>query len=149
MDRFVRGLIAGTLGAVIMNIWDFTSFYILKFSTVLYLDWASIVIYGNKPVNSIEYVFSLFSQIAWSGLLGVIFAFLIPHITSGFYLIKGAFYGFITSFIIFSVPILFKFTNLANLSTTTAISHALGATLWGIITALILHWLETTSKIRI
>lgn len=148
MDRFTRGLIAGIISSIIMNVWDFISFYLLKFSNLLYLDWASIMIYGDKPANLSEYMFSLITQIAWSSLLAIFFTFLIPHITSKNYLIKGAFYGFIISFIIYSVPVLYKIHYLQNVSTNTAISHAIGSTLWGVVLALMLRWLDITLTIN-
>jgi len=147
MDRSIRGLLAGVAGAIIMNIWDFVSFYILKFSNLLYLDWAAIMIYGDKPANTLEYYFSLLTQIGWSGFLGIIFAFSIPYITSRNFLIKGGFYGFISTFIIYAIPVLFKIPHLKDISSTTAISHSIGATAWGIVTAQVLYWLDLPPKV--
>ena len=49
MDRVMKGVIAGVLGGIVMNIWSFISVYILKFSNLLYLDWLSVMLYGHKP----------------------------------------------------------------------------------------------------
>ncbi|KJS21591.1 MAG: hypothetical protein VR72_09605 [Clostridiaceae bacterium BRH_c20a] len=49
MDRFKAGVIAGLVGALFMNIWSFTTYYIFKINNLLYLDWASIMIFRHKP----------------------------------------------------------------------------------------------------
>lgn len=43
MDRFYRGVIAGTVGGIIMNIWDLFSYYVLDFADLRYLDWAAVL----------------------------------------------------------------------------------------------------------
>jgi hypothetical protein len=136
MDKVIRGLIAGITGGIIMNVWDFISHYILKFHDHLYLDWAATITYGHEPTNLAEYLFSLLAQIGWSGFLGLLFVMFIPYANSKQYLIVGAFMGFLTSFIIFSVPQIFKISGLMNLSTNTVISHSIGAIMWGFIVAL-------------
>jgi len=146
MDRIIRGLIAGTIGGVIMNIWDFISYYILKLQNHLYLDWASTLIYGHKPTNLLEYIFSLISQISWSGFLGIFFVFLIPFENSRRYLIICAFFGFIISFMLYAIPQLFKVPVLISVSTTTPVSHSIGATIWGLVLAQTLLRLKLTSK---
>ncbi|MCW3489227.1 hypothetical protein [Dethiobacter alkaliphilus] len=135
MDRVVRGLIAGIAGGLIMNVWDFISKYILDFHDHLYLDWAATIIYGHPPVNLAEFIFSLLAQIAWSGFLGLLFVMLMPYADSKNYLIVGGFMGFLASFLIFSIPQIFKIPGLMNLSTTTVISHSIGAIIWGYVVA--------------
>ncbi len=149
MDRIIKGLIAGTLGAFVMNIWDFFSFYVLRFHDHLYLEWASVLVYGHKPENLLEYIFSLIAQTSWAGLLGVIFASLIPYAVSKQYLIIGAFYGHILTFILFAISQLFKVPGLTDFDTTTAISHSMGAVVWGLALSKTLIWLDLTPKSEI
>jgi len=143
MDRFTRGLVAGMVGGVVMNAWDLTSYHLLHFSKQRYLDWASVLIYGNLAKDFPGVTFALISHLFWVGFLGVIFAFLIPHITSGKYLLKGGTFGFIAGFFIYAIGIAFKMPVIINRTTGTAISQFLGGTIWGIVLAATLQWLDT------
>ncbi len=137
MDKFMKGLTAGIVGGVMMNILDFIFYYIFTIVEIRFLDWASIFTFGRTPNSLIEIIFSLLSHILWTGFLGVLFAFLVPLINSKFLYIKGAFYGFIVGFIIYSIPILFQTPILKNIPTFTAITN----TTFGIIFGLTLAYM--------
>lgn len=146
MDRVMKGVIAGVLGGIVMNIWSFISVYILKFSNLLYLDWLSVMLYGHKPENSLEFFFSLFMQIVWSTLLAVIFAYLILLVTSKNHLIKGVSYGIIMFLFHHAVAIMFKIPHLQNISSTTTVSESIGAAMWGLVLSHTLYWLDTAKS---
>lgn len=145
MDRFTRGLIAGTAGGIIMNIGDFFSYSILHYSNLRYLDWASILIFGGRPNNSLETLFSLIAQLFWSGFLGVIFSFITPAITSRGYLLKGAFWGFISGFLIYAVSVLLSMPHYNDLTTGTAVNQIIWGIIWGISMAYFLKLLNKKS----
>lgn len=149
MDRFYRGLLAGMVAGVPMNAWDLISYHLLHFSKLRYLDWASVVIYGDLPNNNLAVAFALISHIFWVGFLGVGFAFLIPSITSRKYLVKGAIYGYITGFLIYATGITFKMPIIMHRTPETAISQFVGATIWGLFLALMLRWLDTRPKVKL
>lgn len=142
MDRFFRGLIGGLAGAVVMNIWDFISFYLLHFTNRRYLDWASIFLYGSLPNNIFESFYALVAQILWTGFLGVILAYLIPQVSSRGSLVKGAFYGFITGFFIYAIPVAFKIPYLYKTPFGITLSQSIGGILWGMTLAWVLKLLD-------
>jgi hypothetical protein len=148
LDRNIKGLIAGITGGIIMGIWSFFSYHILSFAKLRYADWASLLIFGEKPSNIYMLILATIAHIMWSGFLGVIFAFLIPIISSRYYLIKGAFYGFMTSFLIYTIPSLFGMPRLSKISLETAVTDILGGLIWGITTILVLRILDTTPRIH-
>ncbi|MDW7674028.1 MAG: hypothetical protein SCK28_05770 [Bacillota bacterium] len=142
MDRFHRGLIAGIAGGVIMNILSLYSFHILNFTDRRFLDWSSVVMFGHLPNNFIETIIALFAQLLWSGFLGIVFAYFIPLVTSRGYLIKGAFFGFITGFVLYGISILFKLPGFTVVSTNTVLSQSIGGVIWGLVTAYTLYLLD-------
>jgi len=144
MDRFYRGFVAGVVGGLAMNVWSLFSYYILNFSEQRFLDWASMIIYGSLPTSTFQIVYAQIIQLLWVGLLGIIFALLIPAITSRFYLGKGVIYGLMSGFIIYAITTLFRTPNLVIFSTTTVLSNHIGGIIWGLTMAYVLRRLDTT-----
>ncbi|WP_238492460.1 hypothetical protein [Desulfotruncus alcoholivorax] len=131
-----------------MNVWDMISNRFLHFGSFRYLDWAAMMIYGELPENMAETIVSLITQILWSGFLGIILSFLFLTITSRGYLIKGAFYGFIVSFILFSIPVLFQVPHLYQTGPNTQLSNVIGAIIYGLVTAAVLNWLDSSPGVN-
>ena len=89
-DRYIRGFIAGIIGGIVLDILDVTS-NLLGIDEMTYFDWAGILIIGSEPAKFGEYLISVFTQLFLCGLLGIIFAYMIPKVTSKNYLLKGVF----------------------------------------------------------
>lgn len=66
MDRFFRGLVAGIIGGLVMNIWNLTSYYLLNFANISVIDWSGIILLGYKPVTNAQYILSYIAQVFWS-----------------------------------------------------------------------------------
>lgn len=81
-DRFTRGFIAGLIGGIGSLAWGIFSKSILKFTELLYSDFAAILIYGVKASSSIEKAFAQFVVFGFWGLGGIVFILLIPYLTS-------------------------------------------------------------------
>ena len=147
MDRTMRGLYAGMLAAIPMNIWSLFSFYIMGLTDFRLLDWGSFLIFGNPPQNAVELIGGQVAQILWCGFLGILFSLIIPIITAGSLLIKGIFYGFITGFFIYVIPILLRTPILGNPTTGRVVSQALSAVIWGGSLAYALIFLNNRARI--
>ncbi len=101
------------------------------------------MLFGDLPRSQLHGMFSLFGHILWTGLLGVGFAFLIPHITSRGYFIKAALYGLAIAFATYVIPTLFQMPILAQTSLATATSNYIGGLIWGLVMGLTLRcWIE-------
>ncbi|MFZ5944737.1 MAG: hypothetical protein ACOYVD_11540 [Bacillota bacterium] len=138
-DRLTRGFLAGIFGGIPMNIFDLISFY-LGISELRFIDWAAIMIYGVKPGNIPETVFALLAQIIFSGVLGIIFAYLITLVNSVNYLLKGAIFGSFTWFLLYGISLLFKVEATIPLHLDTAASDFLGSIIYGLVLAKTLYW---------
>lgn len=147
MDRTIRGLYAGMLAAIPMNLWSYLSFYIIGLTDLRLLDWGAFVIFGNLPQNIVETIVGQATQILWSGFLGIIFSLLIPITTSNNLAVKGAFYGFITGLFIYVIPIVFRIPIFGDPTTGRAVSQAIAGTLWGVSLAYVLFYLNRKSRL--
>jgi hypothetical protein len=143
----MRGLTAGVIGGVVMNLWTLVAVYLLQWEIIRFVDWSAIMIFGTLPRSHLEGLVALFMHLLWAGFLGIIFAFLIPHITSRYYLIKGAVYGVIVGFFVYAIPTLLQMPILKEMSLTTVASNTIGGIIWGLTLALSLRWLDSTATL--
>lgn len=148
MDRLYRGAIAGVIGGIVMNSWSFLSYHVLHFTTRRFTDWMGVVVYGDLPRTLPETLYALMLHLVWVGLLGVLFAYIIPRITSRGYLLTGAFYGLASGIIIYAIPTLLRTPYISEFPFKTTISNHIGAIIWGFTMAQVLRWLDTTPRVK-
>lgn len=141
-DRFVQGLIAGICGGISSLAWGMFSRYVLRFTTMLYADFAAALVYGQKAANLPEKLFSHFVVFMFFGLDGILFAFLLKAINRKNLLLKGLFWGGLIWFISYVITLLFKVPGLLKVPFRTAVSQLIGGLIWGATTALVLNYLE-------
>lgn len=144
MDRFFRGLIGGMIGGVCMDIFNFISFYLINFANLSIIDWSSIILYGYKSFTTAQFITALIAQIFWAGFLGIILVYLLLITTSQGYLIKGAFLGFMFSFITYAIPVMFDIHHINNVTLGTALTDLIGGMIWGLVTVKIFYLLGTS-----
>lgn len=145
-DRFTRGMLAGFAAGVITKIYDLLAFY-LGISTLRWLDFSGIMIFGKKPVYLTHEVFATLGTLFFHALLGIIFVFLIQRLfTSNNLLLKGWFFSVALWFSIYAVFHLFKIPELEFVPLKTTISSFVGASIWGLSLATIVHMLDNKIK---
>lgn len=148
-NRFERGFIAGIIGGIIMNVWSFISGYI-QFTEVRIVDWGGIMFFGHTPpFTLIETIVALGLQLGFSGFLGVIFAFLIPVITSRNLYFKGLVYSAAVWFLIYGVTTLFRVPGTVPATVGTVFSNLISAFLFGLGTAFYLKQFSAAPVIRV
>ncbi len=137
-DRFERGFMAGVSGGIIMNVWSFTAGY-MKFTDLRMVDWAGIMFFGHTPpFTLIESVIAFFLQLGFSGVLGVIFAYLIPMLTSKSLHFKGLVFGSAVWFFIYGITSIFRVPGTVPSSVGTVVSNLISALLFGFVTSYVL-----------
>ena len=142
MDRVHKGFIAGVIGAIPMNILNLTFFYLFHLTELRFLDWASIILTGSKPANLFEFSYALFVQICWSGVLGVILAFIIPRITSKGFIFKGVLYTFSVAFTLRCIVALFQVPELSQIPFLTSAMNFIASLIWGLTAVCSLRYLD-------
>lgn len=145
-DRFTRGMLAGLLAGIITKFYDLPAYY-LGFSTLRWLDFAGILIYGEKPMTLWYQVFATLGMLFFHALIAIVFIILIERIfTSKNLLLKGWIYGVTLWFAIYAVFHLFKTSELTYVPLKTTLSSFIGASLWGLSMAAIINWLDNKIK---
>lgn len=114
MDRVSRGFASGVIAGILMNAVNLIFFYIFKLTQIRFVDWASIVLFGHRPENFNQLLLNLVFNLLWDGFFGVIFAVMIPKITSRIYLFKGVVYGVFLTFVFRAIATLFGLPFLTN-----------------------------------
>ncbi len=143
MDRTLKGFIAGISAGLIVSAIHLPAYYWFHIIKIRFLDWAAILVLRGLPQNAVETIFSLIQQLLWDGVMGIIFAFLLPAISWRGYKIKGAIYGMLLSFVFCSLAIMFRLPFLSEKAPLeTILFNNLCVILWGIIVAVILKKLE-------
>ncbi len=146
-DRFTQGLLAGILGGIPSLAWGLFSQYILKFSSHLYGDFAAALIYGKNAANIWDKLFNQLVVFMFFGLGGIIFAFLVRRISSRNLVLKGMFWAGMIWFFSYAVTRLYKVAGLVTFPLPTAVSHLIGALIWGVAMALIYNYLNQKTLI--
>lgn len=137
-DRFTRGFYAGIGAGILQNLWSFSAFA-LGLTTLRMADWSAIVILSKSgPFSAGEIWLGVAGHIIWCGLLGIIFAYLIPYLNHRHLTLKGLLFGLVTWFFIYGVSLLFKIEPTYNLPLKTALTDLVGATIYGLVLVFIL-----------
>ncbi len=144
MDRYFRGLVAGVVGGIAMNLWTVIAVHILNLKIIRFIDWAGFILYGDLPRTHFQGFYALIIHLTWVGLLGIAFAYLFPLTTSRGYLIKGAFFGITTGMFVYAIPTLLQTPIISKHSIQTVLSNHTGGLLWGLTMAQVLRWLDKT-----
>jgi len=144
VDRVFRGAVSGIIAGLFMNAWSFIS-YILNFTKLRFIDWAAILIYGYPPAGLAQDLFALFLHLVWASFLGIGFAILLPQINSRGYVLKGIGYSWITGFMMYATTTMLRVPYLDEIPFSNVITNFIGATIWGLVTAIILKRLEKTN----
>lgn len=148
-DRFLIGFTSGVIGGIISAIISIP-LYFFKFTTLRLVDFAVTLIIGNGPHTLTEIIFGFLLHWGFSGMLGVLFAYLVNHqIITGRYLwMKGGLLGLGSWFIINILTTLFKVKGLAVIPVETAFILAVTSLSMGIAMALIFEWFMKRQKIN-
>ncbi|MDD3893426.1 MAG: hypothetical protein PHU36_00180 [Syntrophomonadaceae bacterium] len=141
-DRFARGYLAGAIAGLVMAAINLISFK-LGLAQVRYTDIAAMLIWGDLPKSTWEVIFAEVIHIASAGLLGIVFAYLLPKLESGYLLLKGSTYGAATWFLIHTAGSFFHVPILEKSTSGTTFSHLISATVYGMVLAVSLTWLES------
>ena len=144
-DRFTIGFLSGILAGVPTHIFIWGAYY-LHLTTLRWVDFMGIFVYGKKPVILGETLLGVVSMYFFVGLLGIVFAFIIPKITSKNYLLKGVVFSLFVWFLAYVVAQLFKVPELLHIPLKTTLSHFIGATIWGLSLGYALNWLGNRIK---
>lgn len=145
-DRLTRGLLAGVLAGIPGILIALTSRFVLHTTTLLYSDFAAILIYGKKAETIGGHLFSGLVVFMFWGFLGILFAYLIRYVTSKNLILKGMLWGGMVWFLAYAITLLFKVPGLLIIPVKTAVSNFVGGLIWGGLMALTYGYLDRKVK---
>ena len=78
-DRFFYGFIAGIIGGIVPLLISFGC-KTLGLTTIVWVDFMSTFMLARRPANAAEIAFFIVIQFIFLGVLGAIFAMILPYI---------------------------------------------------------------------
>lgn len=138
-DRFTRGFIAGIIGGIPTNALSFLAGAV-GMTNLRTVDLIGVIFYAcPPPFGHSEILFALLGHILLSGILGIIFAYLIHKVTNQNLLFKGWIFSITTWFIVYAITTLFQVPGTIPTSLNTTITDFISATLFGLVLAISLR----------
>lgn len=134
-DRLTLGFIAGVIGGVFMNLLDLILVYLFHWADVRYIDYTAIFIYGNKPSFWGDTLLALLIHLIFTGLLGIVFVYLLSAISNKSYLFKGGIFGVFAWFIFYLTGFLHRVPLFEKTTWPTAVSDVITSIAYGLILA--------------
>ncbi|SDH87507.1 hypothetical protein [Desulfosporosinus hippei] len=128
-DRVYQGFIGGVLGAIVMNLIDWTM-YLIGFHQERLFDWASIVVFGRLQSGTGELIFAQIAQVFFSGFIGILFYYLI--VNNHKLLFKGWVFSVLVWFFLYGLAIGFELPHLKDRTLLAGISHFISASAFGL-----------------
>lgn len=140
-DRFLRGFVSGVIGGIIMNLASLV-FYLSRLTNLPFWEWAAIIVLGKQPANTYDLILTLASHLFFTGILGIIFAYLLLLFNPAFLLFKGVVYALTIWFFIYGLTLLFKVKGTVPINYSTALCNITGAILYGLTLSTLLLFFE-------
>lgn len=138
----MRGLLAGVAGGIVASLVNIVLVFVFNIGELVFWDFAGVIIFGRIPKGFWEHAFAELGHLGFSGAMGVAFAYLIPAISSDYYLVKGLFFGLGTWFFIYSLAVLFHVPYVRVVSLGTAIGDYIASAVFGLVMAKFLRYLD-------
>ena len=132
-DRFTQGFMAGIMGWLPQMLFSITM-YGIHLAKFRFMDYASaIVFYHRPPKDLFELIFAELVVVIFSGVLSIVFVFLLRLVNNVNVLFKGWLYGVACWFIIYSITVLYKMENIYKLvDPKTTFINFIAASIWGL-----------------
>jgi uncharacterized membrane protein YagU involved in acid resistance len=95
----------------------------------------AILLYGNKPMNAFDSILALIMHLGFSGILGVIYVYIVPLIGTQNQMLKGLIFGLSVFFIAYSITTLLKTNELTITPPYTVASNIITGSIYGLVLA--------------
>ncbi|MEJ6949464.1 hypothetical protein [Natronospora cellulosivora (SeqCode)] len=140
-DRVYNGFIAGFFASIVPTVIN-NGAIALDLSTFLWSDYMGLFIMGQEPDGFIQTLFFFAAMYVFMGLLGAIFSFILPYISSQHIFFKGVLFGITTWYILLSIPYILQISGIDHAPFKTVVTHMLSVSLWSIAMVLILKKID-------
>lgn len=141
-DRFIRGAIAGIVGALASILVSIVLTMVLKMGSIHFYDVSGMILYGRRPHGLLETLFAEIGHFSVSAGIGVMFSYLVPLFTSRFYLVKGVAFGIGTWFAVHLASSFFRVPLITRMSVGSLFAQFIASCVYGVVMALTLRWID-------
>lgn len=147
-NRLTNGFIAGLLGGLAMNVFSLIDYYVIHGTNLMFTDWSAVMLYGERTQSLWGNIFAIMTQVLFTSLLGVIFAYIVMVIKDWSYIFKGWYYGVTCWLTIYGIDILLKLHDLDRIPVRTAVSNFIGSSIFGITLGYVLLRLDLRVAVK-
>jgi hypothetical protein len=140
-DRFTEGFIAGGVAGIVQILIDLFIIDVFHFGKFHLFDYAAVLIYGKHPSFWFETILAQITYLAFTCIIGIIFAYLILFIGSKYYLLKGWFFAIATWFFVFAIGTMYRIPILEKNTWQDATNNFFNTSIFGIVMAIALKYL--------
>ncbi|MEW6522212.1 MAG: hypothetical protein AB1445_01355 [Bacillota bacterium] len=145
-DRFVRGFLAGTISGIIGALVALVLIPLDLTPQIDFYDFAGILAVGRIPQTLGERAMGVFVDLVVSGVLGVIFAFLLLGIGTKYLLLKGWFYATAIWYAYYPLLLMIMAEEVKVMDVRTSLINAILAGFFGLVMAAAYFWLTPQSE---
>lgn len=139
LDKFTRGFLAALTATVATTVVDVAS-HLLGIHWHLFLMLAGYFIFGHDPRTWYEYLLAGVAQFLYAGTLALGFAYVVSPSSHRLIYLKGWLFGVDAWFFTYAIAGLHRMP--AGQSWRTAISHFISASVYGLMLAVALRYLD-------
>jgi len=139
MNKLTFGFFAGVCAGIIKNGLDLWVYYGIGFQHHRYLDHASGILLGRPADNLLQALFFLFIDLWFTGLMGLLFTLLIPHLQNKHYLFRGWLFGTTLWFAIHSFGSVLRIPTFNQMLLATLILHFVTDSIYGVALAFLVE----------
>ncbi|MGE5509555.1 MAG: hypothetical protein ACM3RP_13890 [Chitinophagales bacterium] len=139
--RVFEGFLAGFIAGVPMNLWGFLSKRVFHFASRIIFDYESFLIFGHAAKGAVETLVALVTHMLWAGILGIVYAYLVPFSDDERPLFRGWIFSIVVWLLLLKAGTTFKIPGIYYVPWRDAVSNFVAATLWGLTLGGTFTWL--------
>lgn len=139
-DRFTLGYLSGVVAGGVAYVVNYL-LVMLHFGALLFSDFASIMIFGYNKGGLAQHFFGFLGYLVFSGLLGVLYAYILPAISTKGHVFKGIVFGVTVWFGSYAITLLYKVPYISKISFYSALNNFASALVYGVMLDLVFIFL--------
>lgn len=136
-----KGAIAGFIAGLVPLVINFSARR-MGWATLVWADFAAALSLGRRAASTIEHAYTVGVVFWWLTLLGAVFALLLVKLPNENRLLLGWLYSTSIWFGSYGAGVVFHTSHRGSVGLSTALTHFVAASSWGIALPLVLNWLE-------
>ncbi len=145
MDKVSKGFWAGLVTSIPINVLNLIAYY-SDFTTMLFLNWAGIFLFGRLTRSVGEQIVGQLGQIMFCGFVGIGFNYFVSYKSRMNYIFKGWLFSVAIWGSIFGISVAFRFPYLSRLPFKTVLTNLILTSIFGMILPEILRWFTCNQK---